>query len=57
MRALRARLTSLLNRWAYASEPADGWFTLQAEPGEGEHTVAVANLRDVTVSRPEDRER
>jgi len=57
MRALRTRLTSLLNRRAYATEPEDGWFTLQPEPGDGEHTVGVANLRDVTVSRSEDRER
>ena len=57
MRALRTRLTSVLNRRAYASEPADGWFTLQTEPGDGEDTVAVAKLRDVTVSRIEDRER
>ena len=57
MRALPRRLASLLNRRAYANEPADGWFTLQTEPGDGEHTVAVANLRDLAVSGSEDRER
>jgi hypothetical protein len=57
MRAVRTRLTSLLNRRASATEPADGWFTLQTEPGEGEHTVAVAKLRDEAISRSEDRER
>jgi hypothetical protein len=47
IRALRRRLTSLLSRRACASEPADGWFTLQSEPGDlvVSEPVTIAGLR------------
>jgi len=53
MRALRTRLTSLLNRRGYASEPADGWFTLQPEPGHREvsESVTITALRDEAVDQ------
>jgi hypothetical protein len=44
--AVRTQLTSLLGRRTRPSEPAEGWFTLQTEPGDATHgeTVTVAVL-------------
>lgn len=53
MPALRMQLTSRLVRRARPSEPADGWFTLQTEPGDTTHpeSVAIASLRSEAVDQ------
>jgi hypothetical protein len=53
MPALRMQLTSPLSRRRRTSEPADGWFTLQAEPGEraaGE-PVTITGTRTAPVNQ------
>ena len=53
MPAVRARLISILARRTRTSEPADGWFTLQTEAGEGvvSEAVTIAALRGEAVHR------
>jgi hypothetical protein len=57
--AVRAQLTSLFARGARTSEPADGWFTLQPEPGhrEASEPVTITELRGEAVDQSPERAR